>query len=83
VENVLMECPGVAEAAVVGIPDPVRDQAVKAVVVLDRDAPATQAQVRAFAAARLAYFKVPSVIEVRDDLPRGTYGKVIKNLLKD
>ncbi|MCI1691664.1 MAG: AMP-binding protein [Actinomyces sp.] len=83
VENVLMECPGVAEAAVVGIPDPVRDQAVKAVVVLDRDAPVTQAQVRAFAAARLAYFKVPSVIEVRDDLPRGTYGKVIKNLLKD
>lgn len=83
VENVLMQCPGVAQAAVVGVPDPIRDQAVKAVVVLDRSHPATREQVRAFAAAHLAYFKVPSIVEIRDDLPRGTYGKVLKNLLKD
>jgi crotonobetaine/carnitine-CoA ligase len=73
----------VSEAAVVGIPDPIRDQAVKAVIVIEPHSGTSKEQVREFVANRLACFKVPTVIEVRDALPRGAYGKVLKNLLKD
>jgi crotonobetaine/carnitine-CoA ligase len=83
VEHVLLTCPGVSEAAVVGIPDPIRDQAVKAVIVIEPHSGTSKEQVREFVANRLACFKVPTVIEVRDALPRGAYGKVLKNLLKD
>lgn len=81
VENILEEMPGIAEAAVVGVPDPVRDQAVKAVLVLTPGSNITEAEISAYAAANLASFKVPSVIEFRKALPRGAYGKLLKHLL--
>lgn len=81
VENILEEIPGVAEAAVVGVPDPVRDQAVKAVLVLEPGSNITEADVAAYAETNLASFKVPSVIEFRKALPRGAYGKLLKHLL--
>ncbi|MDK6486754.1 long-chain fatty acid--CoA ligase, partial [Streptococcus agalactiae] len=58
VENILEEMPGIAEAAVVGVPDPVRDQAVKAVLVLTPGSNITEAEISAYAAANLASFKV-------------------------
>lgn len=81
VEDVLLHYPGVKEAAVVGVPDPVRDEAVKAFIVpanhVDIDIQALLEHCR----AHLAYFKVPTLVEIRRDLPRGNYGKVQKKLL--
>ncbi len=83
VEKVLMGHPSVREVAVVGVPDPIRDEAVKAFVVLSAGHEVTAEQIQAFAAERLAYFKVPSTVEIWEALPRGEYGKVLKNLLKE
>jgi long-chain acyl-CoA synthetase len=84
VEAALYEHPDIVDAAVVGVPHPSLGEVVAAVVRrrpgsdLDADA------VRDHVAARLAAFKVPSVVDVRDaDLPRNATGKVLKRQLRD
>ncbi len=79
VEAVLAEHPAVAEAAVHGRPDAQWGEAVVATVVL-RGA-ATEAELRAFAAARLAPFKVPKAIAFADALPRTASGKLLRRAL--
>ena len=83
VEAVLTEHPDIQEAAVIGIPDAYRDEAVMAFVVAAR--PGVQlgvSAVREFCVGRIADFKVPSVISVVPALPRGVLGKVDKNALR-
>ncbi|AWE42073.1 hypothetical protein DDD63_04075 [Actinobaculum sp. 313] len=80
VEGVLRGCPGVADVAVVGVPDEVRDEAVKAVIV-PGGSDLSEEDVAVYARQHLACFKVPTIIEFRDELPRGEYGKVLKDLL--
>ncbi len=79
VEQVLAELDGVAEAAVIGVPDDRTGEAVKAVLVLSGDV--TEDQVRAHCALRLARFKVPAVIQFVDALPRTPTGKVARRQL--
>jgi acyl-CoA synthetase (AMP-forming)/AMP-acid ligase II len=79
VEAALLEHPAVAEAGVYGRPDPEWGEAVTAAVVLR--APADPAQLRAHCAARLAGFKVPKRIEIRDALPRNAAGKLLRRAL--
>ncbi|MNR56627.1 putative sulfoacetate--CoA ligase [compost metagenome] len=67
--------------AVVGIPDPVRDQAVKAFVVLHGGREADPAAIRAWCAGRLAYFKIPEHVQFLAELPRNASGKVLKRAL--
>jgi long-chain acyl-CoA synthetase len=79
VEQVLTEIDGVAEAAVIGVPDDRTGEAVKAVLV--RSADVSEEQVRTHCLQRLARFKVPAVIEFVDALPRTPTGKVARRQL--
>jgi acyl-CoA synthetase (AMP-forming)/AMP-acid ligase II len=80
VENVLHMLPGVS-AAVVGVPDPVMGQAVKAFLVVVGE-PMSEARVLAHCRAHLEDFMVPKFIEFRDALPTTASGKVQKTELK-
>jgi acyl-CoA synthetase (AMP-forming)/AMP-acid ligase II len=81
VEGVLLAHPGIVEAAVVPRPNPVLGEDVRAVVVATGDPPPSAAEVIEFCAERLADYKVPSVIEFVDALPRNGMGRVIKGAL--
>jgi long-chain acyl-CoA synthetase len=79
VESCLLQHAGLAEAAVISIPDPVHGEAVAAVVVAAEGAVLTEAELQAFVAGRLASFKVPSRILVRHEpLPKNPTGKLLK-----
>jgi len=83
VEQVLFEHPDVVDAAVVGVPHKVLGEEVKAVVQLKPGSSATVEDLRTHCSARLANFKVPEYVELRDEpLPRNPAGKVLKNLLR-
>ncbi len=82
VEMVVGEFPGVAEAAVVGRPDPVRDEAVVAFVVPAPGAAVDVAALDAHCRAALARFKVPEEYRVMEALPRTSIGKVEKKTLR-
>ncbi|MEJ3652388.1 AMP-binding protein [Actinomycetes bacterium KLBMP 9759] len=81
VEQVLCELHGVADAAVVGIPDERAGEAVKAVLVLEEGVELGREEIIAHCSARLARFKVPSVVEIVDALPRTPTGKVARRQL--
>jgi long-chain acyl-CoA synthetase len=81
VEEVLYEHPKVLEVAVAGVPDAYRGEVVKAFVVLRQDEQATVDEIREFAKARLAAYKVPRAVEFRDDLPKTLIGKVLRRAL--
>ncbi|HEY1448004.1 MAG TPA: class I adenylate-forming enzyme family protein [Caulobacteraceae bacterium] len=79
VENVLYDHPAVMDAALVGIPHKTLGEEPGAVVTLKPGAEATEAELRAFVAERLAAFKVPvRVIFWPETLPRNANGKIVK-----
>ena len=83
VENVLYDHPAVMDAALVGIPHKTLGEEPGAVVTLKPGAEATEAELRAFVAERLAAFKVPvKVVFWHETLPRNANGKIMKNELK-
>ena len=83
IEDVLVMHPGVLEAAAIGVPDARAGEAVKAVVVR-RDPALTEADVLAFCRQHLTGYKVPRVIEFRDEpLPKTTIGKILRRALRD
>jgi long-chain acyl-CoA synthetase len=83
IENVLYEHPAVMDAAIVGIDHKTLGEEPGAVVTLKQGGHATEAELRAWVAERLAAFKVPvKVVFWNETLPRNANGKILKNELK-
>ena len=82
VEQVLARIDGVAEAAVIGVPDERLGEVGKAYVVSRPGHELSEAEVLEFCRARLANYKVPRQVEFRADLPRSPSGKPLKRLLR-
>jgi acyl-CoA synthetase (AMP-forming)/AMP-acid ligase II len=76
VDVVLLDHPAIAQACTFGIPHDKLGEEVGAAVVLRADMAASEAEIREFASARLAAFKVPRRVLVMDDIPKGATGKV-------
>ena len=83
IEAVLLQHPGVRDAAVVGIEEPTWGEIGVAFVVPLAPGSAEPDSVLAFLAERLARFKLPRQVVLLDELPRTPYGKVVKGQLKD
>ncbi len=83
VENVLYAHPDILEAAVVGIPDPVMGEEVKAVIVLKEGIVLDTDQIKEFLKPRLADYKTPKQIVFANELPRNPAGKVMVEKLMD
>lgn len=82
VERVVNEHPAVYEAAAIGVPDEMRDEAIRVFVSTHPDEKVTAAELIDWCARRLSKFKVPDAVEFRDSLPHTSVGKIQKHLLR-
>lgn len=82
VETAVQACPGVAQVAVIGVPDSDWGEAVHAVVVVDRESKLTADAVMQHCNDRLAKYQRPKSISFADELPVTAYGKVDKKALR-
>ncbi len=82
VEGCILELPDVVAAAVIGEPDLVRGEAIKAFVVVRSGSDLTPAQIMGHCAERLTHYMVPQEVRLIDHLPVNAHGKVVKNELR-
>jgi acyl-CoA synthetase (AMP-forming)/AMP-acid ligase II len=78
IENILYELDGVQEAAVIGVPDNILGQAIKAVVSLKNNSELTEKNIIQHCLKCLEKFMVPKYVEIRSQLPKTVTGKISK-----
>ena len=83
VEEILYQLEAVEEALVIGMPDSYRGETVKAFVKLKSGYTVTPEEIIEFAKINLAPYKVPKAVEIRDDLPKSSVGKLLRRVLRD
>ncbi|HEU5303236.1 MAG TPA: long-chain fatty acid--CoA ligase [Gemmatimonadales bacterium] len=81
VEDAIRLHPGIADVAVVGVPDPVRGQAPKAYIVPAKGALLTEEGLRGFLADKLSPIEIPRSVEFRAFLPKSAAGKILKRVI--
>ena len=82
IEDVLMQHPKVREAAAIGVPSDLSGEAVK-VCIVKKDASLTKEELLDHCRRQLTGYKVPKIIEFRDDLPKTNVGKILRRELRD
>lgn len=86
IEDVLIKHPDVAMAAVIGVPDPIRNEVIKAFIVLSRGVSPSEEikdSIRAMVKTRLARHEAPRDIEIVDKLPLSANGKILRRELRE
>ncbi len=83
IEVVLRQHPGVEQGAVVGVPDDIRGERVKAIVVRSQGSEVSATELTRYCRDRLANFKVPKEVVFAEALPMTLTGKVLKRELRD
>ena len=82
IEDVVMQHPGVQEVAAVGVPSGSSGEAVK-IFVVKKDASLTDEALITFCRRHLTGYKVPKLVEFRDELPKSNVGKILRRELRD
>jgi long-chain acyl-CoA synthetase len=82
IEEVLFENHKIQEATAIGVPHPTRGEQVKAFVVLKEGCSATEEEIIDFCKKRLAIYKLPTMVEFREELPKTNVGKILKKKLR-
>ena len=83
IDEVLFQHPKVADAVAVGISDQYRGETVKAFIVLQPGEECSTEELISFCKEKLAAYKVPKIIEFRDELPKSHVGKVLRKILRE
>jgi acyl-CoA synthetase (AMP-forming)/AMP-acid ligase II len=83
VEEIMLQHPAIDEACVIGVPDDLWGEAVKAIIVLKPGCEMSLEEVLSFASGRMAAYKKPKSVEFVDVLPKNAYGKVLKRVLRE
>src|SRR5690606_22121283 len=81
-EHAVMRHPGIRESVAVGVPDERKGEAIKLYVSL-HDRNPTEAESTAHCRVQLTGYKVPSFVEIGEDLPKSTVGKLLRRVLRD
>ncbi|MBM7096519.1 long-chain-fatty-acid--CoA ligase [Bacillus sp. H-16] len=81
IEEVLYEHPAIQEACAIGVPDPYRGETVKVFIVLKSGKSLTEEELEEYCRKHLAAYKVPRLVEFRDELPKTMIGKILRRVL--
>jgi long-chain acyl-CoA synthetase len=82
IDEILTSHPKVLEACTIGVPDDYRGETAKAVIILKPNETMTEEEIRAYCKTKLAAYKVPTIYEFAEALPKSAVGKILRRELR-